>query len=87
MNYSQHSPIPVTVDTSGGDHEFTPNLRGVDVFEPGDLDFTGYNDVRQVRTFPTVANGGSYPHRFVMQIKTIHQTTTTIPDASLTGLE
>lgn len=84
--YDIHVPVPVDVDTASADAEFDPCLRGVDIFEAGDLDFTGINGVRQVRTFPAVADGGAYPYRYVMQIKTIHQTTTTIPDDSLTGL-
>ena len=89
LNTTIYVPYPVVIDTSGGDHEFPKNatLRGIDVFTAGDLDFTGDNGVRLTVTFPSAANGGAYPCRYPMQIRTIHDAGTTIADSALVGLQ
>ena len=85
MNYNLWAPFLIPIDTSAGDHTFDTCLRGVDVFAPGDVHVTDDigNDV--TLTFPTVANGGCYPCRYIAQIRTIHDDST-VADSDLIGL-
>ena len=86
--YETEPPLLVVIDTSGGDQVFESHrtLRGIDIMEPGDVHVTDVRGVEVTATFPAVADGGTYPYRWIAQIKTIHDDGT-VPDASLIGLE
>lgn len=86
--YDLSSPEVVVIDTSGGDMTFESNrtLRGIDIFTNGDLSITDVAGETVTVTFPTPEDGGTYPYRWIVQIKTIHDTATTIADADLVGL-
>lgn len=89
MRYTLYSPNIAIVDTSGGDQNFATsavnNLRGVDIFAPGTFHFTDSRGVEATVTFPTVANGGCYPTRYIVQIAIIHDDCS-IADSNMLGL-
>lgn len=60
-------------------------LHALDVFVPGDVSVTDLEGTTKVYTFPSVANGGCYPHRLEMLIAKVNTTGTTIALASLVG--
>lgn len=65
---------------------FRPPLIGIDVFTAGDLSIVDHAGTTITRTFPTQADGGSYPHRWMIRIRQVRNTDTTIVNAALLGL-
>lgn len=60
-------------------------LQGVIILSAGDLKFTDIEDNTYTVTFPTAANGGSYPFDFKGRIRKIFDTGTTLTDAQMLG--
>ena len=88
LNTNIYSPTAVVINTSGGDQTFARNqtLLGLDVFTTGDVSIETLDGTTITKTFPTAANGGCYPCRWLIQIRKIFDTATTVTDANLVGL-
>jgi hypothetical protein len=87
MNVLRDSPCAVPiVQTDVFTEVYDPPLYGIDVFAPGNLRVVLSDGSNFTKTFPTAANGGFYPYRWVAQIRRVVDTNTTISNANLIGL-
>ncbi len=65
----------------------SPPLRAIEVFTAGTLKVRQAGDGEDIAvTFPTAANGGSYPYTFEGNFDKVYNTDTAIADAALLGL-
>jgi hypothetical protein len=86
MNVPEASPIPFAVVQSDTTI-FDPPLYGIDVFAPGVVAIHSPIGTVITKTFPAAADGGWYPCRWVVQIRRILDTGTTVADANLVALK
>lgn len=65
---------------------YNPPLKAIDILAAGDLAVIDSEGTAATITFPAVAAGGSYPHRWVCRVRQVLDTGTTLTDAQMVGL-
>jgi len=86
MNVIHDSPMPFPAVQSDST-VYDPPLYGVDIFTTGAVSIVTPQGDTITKTFPTAANGGHYPYRWIIEIRSLLDTGTTVTDANLVILK
>lgn len=65
---------------------YDPPLLALEIYTAGDVSVVeAHTGTTITKTFPTAANGGSYPYKWEINIRSVLDTNTTVVDAALLG--